>query len=123
MSGVVISPDWLRQMNNPSALMIGTITSVYDVGAAAGAIFIAFVGERIGRRKACMLGSGICVVGTILQTASYERIQMIFGRIITGIAVGILTSTTPVWQCEVSRHAARGWQTCCQVNSLIIWAM
>jgi hypothetical protein len=33
MSGIVISQFWLSAMNNPSTLMVGTTTAIYDVGA------------------------------------------------------------------------------------------
>jgi hypothetical protein len=33
ISGIVISQYWLDAMGDPSTLMIGTITALYDVGA------------------------------------------------------------------------------------------
>jgi MFS family permease len=84
MSGVVISKPWLADMGHPSTLMIGTITALYDVGAAAGAIAAAFTGEHLGRKYTLMLGTVIQMIGSILLGVSYERVQFMVGRVVTG---------------------------------------
>ena len=48
------------------------------------------------------------VVGTILQTASFEKIQMIISRIITGIGNGMNTVNVPIWQAEAFKAHNRG---------------
>ncbi|KAF8550858.1 hypothetical protein OG21DRAFT_1487465 [Imleria badia] len=55
MSGVVISQPWVTQMGNPSTVMIGTITSLYDIGATVGAIAAASSSERLGRKQTLIL--------------------------------------------------------------------
>lgn len=85
MSGVVISQYWLDEMGNPSTVMTGTITALYDVGAVFGAIIAAFTVERLGRKRSLLVGSSLIVIGSILMGASVERIQMMVGRIVTGL--------------------------------------
>lgn len=85
MSGVVISSYWLQQMGNPSTIMVGTITALYDVGAVFGAIFAALLTERLGRKRTLILGSVVVIVGAVLMGSCYERVQMMVGRILTGI--------------------------------------
>lgn len=84
MSGVVISEPWLTQMGNPSTVMIGTITSLYDIGAAIGAIAAAGSSEHLGRKQTLILGAVIVIVGSVLMGSSFERIQMMVARVITG---------------------------------------
>lgn len=48
------------------------------------------------------------VVGAIVQAASFGRTQMIVGRIISGIGMGIVNSTVPVLQAEFSPKSSRG---------------
>ncbi|KAH0828152.1 putative sugar transporter [Lanmaoa asiatica] len=86
MSGVVISQPWLTQMGNPSTVMIGTITSLYDIGAVVGAIVAASSSERLGRKRTLILGAIILIIGSVLMGSSFERIQMMVARVITGIA-------------------------------------
>ena len=85
MSGVVISKYWLAQMGNPSTIMMSTITALYDVGAVVGGIAAACTTEPLGRKRTLILGTVILLVGVILMGTSYERIQMMFARVITGI--------------------------------------
>ncbi|RHZ70339.1 hypothetical protein CDV55_108421 [Aspergillus turcosus] len=123
MSGVVISPYWLRQMGNPSTIMVSTITALYDVGAVFGAIFSAIMAEYLGRKRTLILGSVILVIGSILMGSCYERVQMMVGRILTGIGIGYLTSVAPVYQSEVCLPSQRGWHICCQVTMMLFGLM
>lgn len=123
MSGVVISDDWLKTMGNPSALMVGTITALYDVGAVFGAIFASFTAEPLGRKHTFLLGTTILMIGTILMGSAYERVQFMVARILTGIGIGYITSVTPVYQSEISKAAQRGWQVCCQLTTMLFGLM
>lgn len=92
MSGVIVSHYWLAQMGHPSTIMVSTITALYDVGAVFGAIGAAVVGDRLGRKRTLMLGCSILIIGSILMASCFERIQMMFGRILTGLGIGFITS-------------------------------
>lgn len=85
MSGVVVSQPWLTQMGNPSTVMIGTITSLYDVGAVVGALAAASNSERLGRKRTLILGAVILIVGSVLMSSAFERIQIMVARVIAGI--------------------------------------
>lgn len=63
---------------------LSTVTAIYDVGCFFGAIFAFTIGERLGRKKAILLGTTIMAVGTILQATSFSLEQMFVGRIILG---------------------------------------
>lgn len=92
MSGVVISSYWLADMGHPSTIIVSTITALYDVGAVFGAIAAAFTAERLGRKRSLILGSVFVVIGAILMGTCSERVQMMVGRITTGIGQFIITS-------------------------------
>jgi MFS family permease len=123
ISGIVISQYWLDAMGDPSTLMIGTITALYDVGAFFGAISAAFTAEWLGRKRTLLLGAGIVVVGAILMGSAVERIQFMIARIVTGVGIGYVTSVTPVYQSEISAAEQRGWQVCCQLSTMLFGLM
>ncbi|CAN6636962.1 galactose transporter [Trichomonascus vanleenenianus] len=123
MSGVIISKFWLSQMDNPSTVIISTITSIYAVGGAFGAIACSVFGEAVGRKKTLIFGAVVLIVGGVLQSAAYGRAQMLIGRIITGGGIGIITSVTPVYQAEISPAAHRGWMLCCQLTTMLVGLM
>ncbi|KAJ5161308.1 hypothetical protein N7492_006700 [Penicillium capsulatum] len=110
-SGVVITDDFLRihDLVGPTKTKtLSTVTAIYDVGCFFGAIFAFTIGERLGRKKAVLLGTTIMAVGAILQAASFSLAQMFVGRVVSGIGNGVNTATAPVWQTETSQLKWRG---------------
>lgn len=95
MSGVVISDYWLHEMGNPSTVMVGTIVALYDVGAVFGAIGAAMTAERLGRKRALVFGTVLLIIGSVLMGSCYERIQMMFGRVFTGLGESCISLTVP----------------------------
>ena len=98
-------------------------TALYDVGAAAGAISAAFTAEPLGRKRTLILGALILCLGSVIMSASSERIQFMVSRVITGVGIGYITSVTPVYQSETSSRAQRGWQVCCQLTTMLFGLM
>ncbi|CRG88990.1 Sugar transporter STL1 [Talaromyces islandicus] len=123
MSGVVISSYWLDEMGNPSTIIVSTITALYDIGALIGAVAAAFTTERLGRKRSLLLGSFIVVIGSIFMGTCVERVQMMIGRIVTGVGIGYLMSTAPVYQSEVCSPSQRGWQIGIQVSMMLFGLM
>jgi MFS family permease len=78
----------------------------------------AVVGEKLGRRKSVGIGAIISMVGAILQATSFGRAQLIVGRVVSGIGLGIINSTVPVMQAEFSPKASRGIYVCAQLSTL-----
>lgn len=48
------------------------------------------------------------LAGALLQAAAMSRSQLIVGRVVSGIGLGIVNSTVPVLQAEFSPKASRG---------------
>lgn len=92
MFGAVVSlPSFRLQFNDPSPNLEGIFAAIYDIGCFIGCI-VAFIGaERFGRKGSLMWGTWIMVLGTILQAAAYENVQMILSRVVSGIGNGINT--------------------------------
>lgn len=68
----------------------------------------ALFGEKLGRRKTVAVGCTIMIVGAVLQASSFTRAQMIVGRVVSGVGMGIINSTVPVIQAEFSPKSTRG---------------
>ena len=65
-------------------------------------------GDKLGRKKAVIIGLMCNVIGAILQIVSFHLPQMIVGRIINGFGMGLTSSTCPVYQAECSKARMRG---------------
>ncbi|KAI8626921.1 sugar porter family MFS transporter [Xylariaceae sp. FL1651] len=124
MSGIITAPafaDVFEETRNNSTLQ-GVVTSIYEIGCLIGAIFILFVGDQLGRRRAMIMGGIIMIIGTIIQVTAYPShaplAQFIVGRIVTGVGNGINTSTIPTYQAECSKTSNRGLLICIQGGTI-----
>ncbi|KAJ5511236.1 Major facilitator superfamily domain general substrate transporter [Penicillium expansum] len=110
-SGVVVTPDFLEvhDLVGPTKTkVLSTVAAIYDIGCFFGAILAFTLGERLGRKKAILLGTVIIAVGTVLQASSYSLPQIFIGRIVLGLGNGINTATAPIWQTETAQAKWRG---------------
>ena len=70
---------------------------------------LAFViGDKLGRRRTVALGLSCNTIGAILQIVAFHLPQMLVGRIINGVGMGLTSATCPVYQAECSNPRVRG---------------
>jgi sugar porter (SP) family MFS transporter len=98
--------------NHPDSALIGTIVAIYELTAFVGSIAVIFVGDYLGRRRTLNWGIYIQVLGVIIQCAAFTVPQLIVGRCITGIGIGMLTAGIPVYQAECCAPNDRGRNAC-----------
>lgn len=108
-------PWFLTTYQHPPSSLLGTISAMYNIGGFVGGTIAFFVGARLGRRRTILTGLGICTAGAIIQCSATKLGQLITGRIISGVGVGILTSTVGLWQAEVVTGRSRGMYLTLQV--------
>ncbi|KAK9364880.1 general substrate transporter [Lipomyces kononenkoae] len=118
MGGLVNERAFNDTFDSPSPTMLGFIVSIMEVGAFFGSITNSIFGESLGRKKSIAIGVVIMIIGSLLQASSYQRAQLVVGRIVTGFGLGIVNSTTPVMQAEFSPKATRGLYVCMQLTTL-----
>lgn len=78
-----------------------------------------FTGDLLGRRSSIALGCLFLAVGGLLQATSSTVTHMIVGRIVSGLGIGVNTTTIPMWQSETSRPALRGRLVAFQLTCLV----
>lgn len=66
------------------------------------------IGDRLGRIRTTMLGCVVLIIGSILLCSAFSLGQLIAGRIVLGLGLGMLSATVPVWQAESSPAQHRG---------------
>ncbi|GAO51508.1 general substrate transporter [Saitoella complicata NRRL Y-17804] len=108
LSGLLTGSHFLKVFNYPNAELTGTIVAIYDIGCLLGALFTAFYGEVMGRRRAALVGLSIMVVGATLQTSTFGTAQMIVARTVTGFGNGINAATIPMYNAEMVKPSNRG---------------
>ncbi|ORY03406.1 general substrate transporter [Clohesyomyces aquaticus] len=106
--GILENPAFNQTFKHPNPTIQGQIVSTYDIGCILGAIISIFVGDRWGRRKAIALACIFVIIGGTIQAASFGLPQMIVGRIIAGLGIGLNSATIPMCQSETSKPERRG---------------
>jgi MFS transporter, SP family, galactose:H+ symporter len=79
------------------------------LGATIGAIFGGGMADRFGRRRVLLVTATIFGVGALASAAAPSPSILIASRVLLGIAIGLSSTTVPVYLSEVSPPHARGW--------------
>lgn len=85
------------------------VVAVVLLGAVAGALSGGRLADWLGRRLTLLMTSAIFIVGALICAFSGSLNELIAGRLIVGLAIG-LSSVVPVYISEISPANARGWQ-------------
>lgn len=95
-------PSFLDAIGNPSPTYLGTIVALYDIGCLIGCIVAAAYGNYFGRCRSIFWASIIMVVGAIIQTTTYGAVQLIIGRLISGVGNGTSSNNNKVYHCNIA---------------------
>ncbi|KIK64919.1 hypothetical protein GYMLUDRAFT_194669 [Collybiopsis luxurians FD-317 M1] len=100
--------SFINYMHNPNAAMTGAIVATYIAGEAIGAILQMIIGDKLGRKRFMQALCIVVTIGTVIQTAAANFAMFLVGRILTGMAVGGLVGTVPIYNSEIAPPEHRG---------------
>ncbi|RIA91781.1 sugar transporter [Glomus cerebriforme] len=86
----------------------GSIVSSLLAGCFVGALISGYFADKIGRKFSILAASIVFIVGGVLQASTTTFIQLYFGRIVSGLSIGILSMIVPLYQSEISPKEIRG---------------
>lgn len=93
-------------MFNDQILQLFT-SSLFLAGAFAALVGMVLC-KKMGRRFTMIMG-GLCfIVGTILVASAYHIAQLVIGRLVLGVGVGLATQATPLYLSEMAPYNLRG---------------
>ena len=87
---------------------LGLLVSSISFGAVIGAFLNGFIIDRIGRKNTILLSALFFFIGSILCFLSKNINMLIFSRVFTGIAVGVVSFAVPLYLSEISSKENRG---------------
>ena len=93
---------------HPSSAVLGAIISIYTAGGAIGCLISGIIGNHYGRRGTIQIGAIIAMIGTTIQTVAINTSMLISGRLIAGVAIGIIYFAIPQFQSEIAPASHRG---------------
>lgn len=86
---------------NASSLL-GAIVSMGSTGNVIGSLVLGFALEKLGRKRAVAFATFFTIIGAVMQAAANGVGLMIAGRLIAGVAVGMLNGGLPVYISELA---------------------
>lgn len=93
----------------PGAI-VGFIVGVFSLGcvcASAPPVSACFL-DGLGRRASISVGSAVFVVGCIAQASAHSVGHILFGRLVAGLSIGLLSTVVALYQSELAPPTMRG---------------
>ncbi|KAA0201544.1 hypothetical protein HAZT_HAZT005437 [Hyalella azteca] len=84
-------------------IVSGTIAAAWVAALAAGPAT-----DRFGRRRMIVLASVLFVTAAVVMGAAPEKITLLCGRIIAGLAIGFASMCVPLYLSEMAETTLRG---------------
>ncbi|MFN8473490.1 MAG: sugar porter family MFS transporter [Anaerolineae bacterium] len=94
------------------------VTSAVLLGAVLGALLGGVLAPRIGRKWSIIVGAVLFLVGTAAAAFAPNVPILIFGRIVTGMGIGLASFVVPMYISEMAPARYRGQMT--SLNQLAI---
>jgi sugar porter (SP) family MFS transporter len=91
-----------------SPLDEGFLVSIILLGALGGALIAGTLADHFGRKKILFLTALIILVGTATTSLAPSFGLLCLGRAISGIAIGMISLTSPLYIAEISPPRYRG---------------
>ena len=86
------------EMNDPSVQ--GIVIAALELGALVGALSCLDLGDRLGRRTTVWVGMCFMLVGGCLQCSAWQVGQLLAGRVLSGIGLGLQVRFEPFPVCN-----------------------
>ncbi|KAL7807437.1 general substrate transporter [Trichoderma gracile] len=80
----------------------GLVAALYVIGNIAGSFVAGPCSDTYGRRVGMAIGSAICVIGAVLQTAGTNLSMLMGGRFILGMGAVLVQTAGPSYVVEMS---------------------
>jgi MFS family permease len=91
-----------------NANTLGALGSVYYAGNAIGSLLMTYLADKFGRLRTIQIASVISLLGAALQTGATGQGMLMGGRVVGGLACGIVYSVCPLYASEISPPEIRG---------------
>nr|SIP56014.1 putative Sugar Porter [Yarrowia alimentaria] len=118
VSAFVDTIHYKEYFGHPTSIQQGGITASMAGGSFLSSLVAGWISDRFGRRAAIQFASFWWIVGAAIQSSSQNKGQLIAGRLIAGLGIGIGSSVIPVYISELSPKRIRG-----RLVGLFQWAV
>jgi sugar porter (SP) family MFS transporter len=106
--GTAQAQVYFTEQFKTNAQTLGAVVSTYPAGGAVGCLLSMPIGNYFGRRNTIRIGAVVSIIGTTFQTAAFNVPLLIVGRVIAGLAIGIIYFAIPMYMSELAPAEHRG---------------
>lgn len=99
---------FIKETWEMTPLTQGWVVSAAIVGSVIGAAANGVLADLFGRRKIIIATAIVFCLGSVLSAMAPSVIWLILGRMVIGIAVGMVTFVVPMYLSEISPQKIRG---------------
>ena len=96
--------EQLQLTPSQESMVVGAVL----FGAMFGPFISGLLTDKLGRKKINIIASLVFVVGSILAAIAPDTNSLIAGRLLLGLAIGIVAATVPLYLAELSPKDKRG---------------
>ncbi|KAG0496655.1 hypothetical protein HPP92_001346 [Vanilla planifolia] len=98
----------------------GLVVSIFIVGAFIGSISSSSLNERLGCRRTLQIAAVPLIIGPLLSAQANSLNEMLLGRFLVGLGIGVNTVLVPIYISEVSPTRYRGFLgSLCQIGTCL----
>ncbi|KAL0469634.1 general substrate transporter [Neurospora intermedia] len=112
LASVLAHPGFRETIPGYGPYRRGLITAIYYLGTWLSYVFFSRPAtDLLGRRYAAMVGMSVLCVGQAIQAAASGSVALgmvIFGRVVSGLGTGIVSTSVPLYQSEIAPAKQRG---------------
>jgi MFS family permease len=92
MSAIVGTEQYIAYFDDPHGIIQGAIGSALAAGSVVGSLMAGPISNKYGRRDSIFFACLWWLIGTAVQVSCKNYGQLIAGRILNGVCVGITSS-------------------------------
>lgn len=109
IASVITMTHFQSFFGNPSSSLIGAVVSTFTGGCFFGAAASGWWNDRFGRKRTIQIGCLWALWGCAMQCGANNVATLLIGRIISGVAIGCLSMTVPLYNTEIAPPQIRGF--------------
>ncbi|CAM8896644.1 unnamed protein product [Rhodiola kirilowii] len=119
MNGPIISiARELGFEGNP--ILEGLVVSIFISGAFIGSLSSGAIVDKLGCRRTLQLSTLPLIIGALLSAQAHSLDEILLGRFLVGIGIGVNTVLVPIYISEVAPTKYRGsLGTLCQIGTCL----
>ncbi|PIA36832.1 hypothetical protein AQUCO_03200064v1 [Aquilegia coerulea] len=119
MNGPIVSIAHELEFSGNS-LLEGLVVSIFIVGAFIGSLCSGSLVDKLGYRRTLQISTIPLIVGAVLSAQAHSLQEILLGRLLVGLGIGVDTVLVPIYISEVAPTKYRGsLGALCQIGTCL----